>query len=1795
MRRINFLLTLTAAWMLCSSTLQAYNSIYEIEPNDKPLDFNEVNGSAILIGEMDRGDQDGYRWTISDVDAQQSWTISFQGVPGRLSVVDVIRLTYAENGVDVISQDKLVTLSSRDGSKPVGVRDLIFEPGQYILGLAQGGSSGGLYSPPTGKLDLGETESESLDAVEEEPRGYRLSLGEGRKLTVRNPGKNPDAKETALSLRLNSYYSAFHVSKSSWYRFKFQEKHTQNRWEIRGAVPVGREAQVVLRDSDGGELAKTVTDGFGRYVFPDLGLDAGIYYLDLKADAENNVRSVILRPTGERVSGSEAEPNDSWLLANHVDPLVAVSGRMGTAGEADFFHFETSEENNQKLFTLQLETTSTSNLTLCLTNSDGKDIQCRKSKGSSSLPDLVLPAGQWGFVVKRGAEAVEYTVDLVEQGVVQAGFEIEPNDSVEYASTIPEKLRIKGRFSAKEDDFYRLVITGSPQLWRFQVMGDGIHELAYHDASGGKAQVFRTTSGQRRVRLDNLYLLPGVHHIRVSGKAEGSYTLMTKPIGQPNPDAEMEPNDSATRMSPLAMGQTRTGLLQDKADTDYYRFHLTNYEHVELKIAPPIDGSFTAKLRWDGAGFKENHQDKPGQPAVIKGLLPPGDYQLSLRARQPSEAEYHLSLKRLPRYACAADCEPNDTRAFANPLPVSMSVDGNVNEWRDTDWFILPAQQTERPVTIHVKPQRGLDVVEEYGGTSYVKWDRELGAYHGILPAGIQTYIVIAAWGEPPYQMSVQFDDEPQATTPLLPVAEASVDLSLNLETMVVAAYLESGQRVQGELQLRNSSADTMQISLASDVSDHRWQARLSQADLKVEPGEEITLPVEITVPADAWADRSVRVSIVARLDNGSQRETFQEIRIDRDAIPSHAQVSWPLPAELLGGFNIAAARFGARWTHKPDPGAIGKGFDQLIDGMAVRDEGLVLRGTPKGERRIFTLDLAGDTPVDVAGFAVNLMGYDALISQLKTLDVSLSVDGQNFEKVLHTTLLPVKSEQAFALDNPQAAKFARIVLEDSLFGRPEAQGVRLGEFKVISTPNVDISNGSGFNLAGPDLGGHVVWSNPQISFSNWDSKMLAEDGKFDIRRVPAGQGLEWVLGFHHDRAAKIERLEWVDAATAVAEKKITLLTVSVSLDSPVGPWIPIGEWNLGENKTFQPDTAQWARFVRFSIAAPDKQTHFTLPDALRVMEVSSSADYRSILTEWGHANQSAYYEHFNGLNTEQLIPVSGNSSRETAHTLPLNKPVTSEVMLDRNEDWYRLEMPAGDNTLVLNLAGDPTVRAVASAETESGEPLVVRKLSQTSTPARHQFEVSAETGSSLYLNIAEPSRNVMFLWDTSASIGTYLPIIYNALGDYAKDLVPGRDAANLLPFGGDVLLQNWYGDPYVLQTIVNDYPRKESSSAAESTLAKATSELAPRAGTKAIVMMTDAATGRDGRVWQEFRDVQPRIFGLGVSSEGAFGSKPAQEQDLMQDWSRVNGGYYSYIASQGELEVAYDRAATMLRRPAQYELSATSLFREAPGPGALSVVSAAASAALVGGAVELILDASGSMLKRLDGERRIDIAKQVLGEAVAELIPAGTPMALRVFGHREPNACRTDLEIPLAPLDVASVSKTLNTIQAKNLAKTPIAKSLAMVASDLKDAPGSKVVILVSDGEETCEGDPQQVIEKMADAGLDIILNIVGFAIDDAALEARFRSWATQGGGEYFQANDRAGLRQSIAAALSVPYEVFNQAGDSVAKGLVDGPNVELPQGIYRVVVRSEPRQVFKKVEIPGEKVTQLDLKPVD
>ncbi len=230
-------------------------------------------------------------------------------------------------------------------------------------------------------------------------------------------------------------------------------------------------------------------------------------------------------------------------------------------------------------------------------------------------------------------------------------------------------------------------------------------------------------------------------------------------------------------------------------------------------------------------------------------------------------------------------------------------------------------------------------------------------------------------------------------------------------------------------------------------------------------------------------------------------------------------------------------------------------------------------------------------------------------------------------------------------------------------------------------------------------------------------------------------------------------------------------------------------------------------------------------------------------------------------------------------------------------------------------------------------------------------------------------------------------------------------------------------------------------------------------------------------------------------------------------------------------------------------------------------------------------------MWQRLDGKFRIAIAKEVLIDAVQNHIPAGTPTALRVFGNREPNACRTDLEIPLQPLNPSEAAAKISAIDPQSLARTPIAASLAKIEGDLRGSEGRKTIVLVTDGEETCDGKPEEVIQKLRDKGFDISLNIVGFAIGDAELEQTFSDWAELGGGKYYSANNQEGLSDAIAAALQIPYSVYDEAGSKVATGMVGGEPLELEAGQYRVVVLSSPQQLFEEVEILGGQGIVLDI----
>jgi hypothetical protein len=282
-------------------------------------------------------------------------------------------------------------------------------------------------------------------------------------------------------------------------------------------------------------------------------------------------------------------------------------------------------------------------------------------------------------------------------------------------------------------------------------------------------------------------------------------------------------------------------------------------------------------------------------------------------------------------------------------------------------------------------------------------------------------------------------------------------------------------------------------------------------------------------------------------------------------------------------------------------------------------------------------------------------------------------------------------------------------------------------------------------------------------------------------------------------------------------------------------------------------------------------------------------------------------------------------------------------------------------------------------------------------------------------------------------------------------------------------------------------------------------------------------------------------------------------EYDNYEYTARGNPAKVLAPLEPGEYEVRYSTGqayTTLARAP----ITITPAKEE---PGTIEVI--AASAMPAGSAVEVILDASGSMLQRIGKERRIDIARQTLTKLVTSTIPAGTPFAFRVFGRME-DSCQSDLDVPLGPLNPQAVSARFASLEPKNGAKTAIGASLEQVASDLRTVQGERLVILLTDGEETCGGDPAAAIEKLKKAGTSVRVNIVGLAIDDPALAATFRHWADAGSGAYFDAQGAAALNDAMAKAMRPRFEVVNAQGAVVGEGLAGGEPVRVLPGNYTV-----------------------------
>jgi Mg-chelatase subunit ChlD len=231
---------------------------------------------------------------------------------------------------------------------------------------------------------------------------------------------------------------------------------------------------------------------------------------------------------------------------------------------------------------------------------------------------------------------------------------------------------------------------------------------------------------------------------------------------------------------------------------------------------------------------------------------------------------------------------------------------------------------------------------------------------------------------------------------------------------------------------------------------------------------------------------------------------------------------------------------------------------------------------------------------------------------------------------------------------------------------------------------------------------------------------------------------------------------------------------------------------------------------------------------------------------------------------------------------------------------------------------------------------------------------------------------------------------------------------------------------------------------------------------------------------------------------------------------------------------------------------------------------------------VLMVLDASGSMTQKLaDGQSRFEAAKAAVGDALAKTADSQR-VGLRVYGHQSATSARncedTSLVTPMGTAGTtrAAIVNAMKPLSAQGY--TPITLSLEKSAGDLMaETATEKVIVLVSDGRETCKGDPCATAKAMAAADASLVIHTIGFGVD-AAARMQLQCIANVARGKYFDANSGKSLGDSLgqatqqAAAPPPPPAQKKDAAPLLGKIQIpklDGPGAE-PQIIDPVTGQS-------------------------
>lgn len=240
---------------------------------------------------------------------------------------------------------------------------------------------------------------------------------------------------------------------------------------------------------------------------------------------------------------------------------------------------------------------------------------------------------------------------------------------------------------------------------------------------------------------------------------------------------------------------------------------------------------------------------------------------------------------------------------------------------------------------------------------------------------------------------------------------------------------------------------------------------------------------------------------------------------------------------------------------------------------------------------------------------------------------------------------------------------------------------------------------------------------------------------------------------------------------------------------------------------------------------------------------------------------------------------------------------------------------------------------------------------------------------------------------------------------------------------------------------------------------------------------------------------------------------------------------------------------------------------------------------------IMFIVDASGSMNDRLNGSTRMKVAVQKLDEFIRKL-PPETEMGLVAYGNRIPGCDSARLYTNLKRGGGKEILAKLPLLLPAG--STPIARTLELVNKHILAGHPYTEIILVSDGVESCDGDPIAEVAKIRRSNPQTKVHVLG--LDVPVHEERdLQHLAVAGSGRYLSVRSGESLQKALDSIWTGEVYPWMESELADVKSPIQSPEKPKPTDNLKLPENSKPTDKSNLAK-PFIRITEIErVKPRD